>query len=651
VAIGCADPEVGEELKRILARNGWSAFHPAGPVGTDPLIKWWRAFTRWMRTPEFARFAELLAFPQSGKLVGGSRYQKSAAIHRLMDSAMVRDIDDLRHQLADNPDFASHGNESRAAELRAEAQTLLDAANSMESWRSSYLGRDFLQTTRKLIEIIADPDAPAAQAIEAWLVRAEPMIRRLRKPATFWLDLMLSSIPSAPPTPPDDRVIDIQGWLEVFHEPGRHLILCGLNEGRVPARPAGETWLGEPARKRLGLITADSRAARDAWLFHSMTRARMNSEHGSVSLICGKTSVGGDALLPSRLLLTGQGETLARHVKILFDEVEPPDAALRREPDDWLWRPPAIESPRLPSATGLRDYLQCPFRFYLKHVLRMQKPDPLRGEWNARDFGNIVHKTLENWGRKHELHDGTEDEIASHLIDEADRIITTLFHGKPPLAVRLQREAMHQRLRWTARVLAGIQAEGWEIIDTEKTIAIPVSGDRHIRGTIDRIDRHRETGAIRIIDYKTGSLPERKSGTVEAAHRINVTRAVAKRLAHLPGDCPAWHHTHDAKGKPREVVWQNLQLPLYAAAIAVDRQTLPQPCYLTIGNTFESVALHVWDRFGQAEIDSAMECAEWIIDRIERRVFFPPAAKVTYDDFEDLAAGAALREVVEWENP
>ena len=645
VAIGCPDPEVGEEIARALGDSGWPAFHPARPARGDSLLTWWRVFAGWLRTADFATLAELLAFAESGRLVSGARFRKSATLHRIMDQAMVRDAADLRHQLEHNPDFVHHPDEEKAAAMREQATGLLESATAMESWRASYQAGDFLQTTRKLLDIIADPQSATTRAMRDWLDRAGPMIRNHGKPAGFWLDLMLAAIPAAPATPPDDRVIDIQGWLEVFHEPGGHLVLCGLNEGRVPAKATGESWLGEPARALLGLITADARAARDAWLFQAMIVPRL-SGNGGVTLLCGKSSAGGDALLPSRLLLTGGGESLARHVKHLFRSIEPPDAGLRRLPDDWKWSVPAVAPARLPSATALGDYLACPFRFYLKHVLRMRRPEPGRGEWNARDFGNIIHKTLENWGRNHDAHAASAEAIAAHLIDEAERLIAVQFHGRPPLAVLLQRDAMRQRLRWTAAILAESHADGWVIIATEKSIGLAVAGGRHISGTIDRIDRHRESGAIRIVDYKTGNLPALKTGQVEAAHRANATSAVIKRSAHLPEDAPAWHQAPDAKGRTRDLVWKNLQLPLYVAAIASDHDTLPVPCYLTIGSTRDRVALHAWDHFTRDDMESAMACASWIIGRIDQGVFMPPAENPLHDDYEVLAARASLAELV-----
>ena len=644
VAIGCPDPEVGEELARALRDAGWPAFHPAGPAPGDPLLTWWRVFAEWLRGADFATLAELLAFPQSGRLIRGARFQKSTALHRIMDQAMVRDAADLRHQLDHNPDFAHHPDAEKAAAMRARATTLLDAAENMEKWKSGIQSVDFAETARTLLGIIADPQSATTQAMHDWLDRAEPMIRNLGKPARFWIDLMLAAMPATPATPPDERVIDIQGWLEVFHEPGSQLVLCGLNEGRVPAKATGESWLGEPAREHLGLITADARAARDAWLFQTVITPRLGG-NGGVALLCGKSSAGGDALLPSRLLLTGSGESLARHVKHLFRSIEPPDAGLRRLPDDWVWKPPAIALTRLPSATALGDYLACPFRFYLKHVLRMRRPEPERGEWNARDFGNIIHKTLENWGKNSAAHSASPESIAAQLIDEAERLIALQFHGRPPLAVLLQRDAMRQRLRWTARILAETHAAGWDILATEEKIEIPVTGGRHVFGMIDRIDRHRESGAIRIIDYKTGNLSDRKTGQVEAAHRATATAAAIKRLAHLPDDSPAWHQAADAKGRSRDMIWKNLQLPLYVAAIAKDHVSLPEPCYLAIGNSRDRVALYAWDQFTRADIDAAMACANWIIGRIDQGIFMPPAESPTYDDYEPLAAGTSLADL------
>ena len=47
------------------------------------------------------------------------------------------------------------------------------------------------------------------------------------------------------------------------------------------------------------------------------------------------------------------------------------------------------------SVTQFIDYLRCPFRFYLKHVLRMEPFDAARDEMDARGFGSLIHDSIE----------------------------------------------------------------------------------------------------------------------------------------------------------------------------------------------------------------------------------------------------------------
>jgi len=40
----------------------------------------------------------------------------------------------------------------------------------------------------------------------------------------------------------------------------------------------------------------------------------------------------------------------------------------------------------------------CPFRFYLKHALRMGRVEPEKAELDARDFGTLLHGALQQMG-------------------------------------------------------------------------------------------------------------------------------------------------------------------------------------------------------------------------------------------------------------
>jgi ATP-dependent helicase/nuclease subunit B len=475
----------------------------------------------------------------------------------------------------------------------------------------------------------------AANAMADWLAEAAPLMEQVKRGAGFWIELILSEFPCPTPLPPEGRVIDVQGWLEIYHEPGRHLVLCGMNDGKVPARSGGEPWLSEASRERLGLIKDADRAARDAFLYQSMVEARRDG--GRVDVICGKSGAGGESLLPSRLLLAASREELPSRVKALFKEVEVPEAGLRWHAD-WKWKPRTLEAPQRLNVTSLGDYLTCPFRYYLKHGVRMQSPETGRGEWNARDFGNAAHEVLERWGRDTEARE-LEKPTAIHewLSAELDRVVAEWFGKRVPLAVRIQTEALRQRLLWLARVQAANRLEGWEVVDVERKVELPV-GEAWIIAKIDRIDRHRETGRLRVLDYKTGTVKG-----VEEAHRKKLSTS-SKLPAHLGLDCPAVY-AGEEKGKASSFLWLNLQLPLYAAALVARGEPLPAPCYLTLSATEAEVAIHEWKGFETADLDAALTCADWVAAQIANGIFWPPAERVTHDDYAVLAAGRTFEEM------
>lgn len=630
LALGSADTEVGDELARAFTREGWPAFHPAAAVVTSGLARWFKLWSAWLAEPTLAAMGDLLTLPETGVLVHGKRAQKAKRLAELRNRWMVMRTADLRRRIDAETFRNDHDQES--------AEAVCAAAEALEKWRANFLGGEFLPCIESLLETLGR-SGPATlensrQMLE-WLTTAAPMIRQVKRKPVFWIELMLSELPSPAPLPPEGRVIDVQGWLELFHEPGSHLVLCGMNEGKVPARSGGEPWLSETIRERLGLIKDADRAARDAYLYQAMWEARRDG--GRVDVICGKSGAGGESLLPSRLLLAARREELPERVKLLFKEVEPPEAGLRWQAD-WQWKPRAAALPLRLNVTSLGDYLACPFRYYLKHVLKMQAPETGRAEWNARDFGNVAHEVLELWGRDTEARN-FDDPAAIHewLSLELDRIVAAQFDTRAPLAVKIQTEALRQRFLWLARVQAAERAAGWEIVDVERKVEIPVGGAM-IVAKIDRIDRHRESGMLRVIDYKTGQVDG-----VEKAHRKKITAATV-----LPGhygmEDPVVH-VGEEKGKSVNFRWHNLQLPLYAAAVAGREGEIPVPCYFTLGATEADVAIHEWADFQTDDLSAAQSCADWVAAQIAAGIFWPPAEKLTYDDYQILSAGRKLEEI------
>jgi ATP-dependent helicase/nuclease subunit B len=630
VALGSADTATGAELARVFTRHGWPAFHPAAERVTSGLARWFQVWSGWLTDPKLAVLADLLALPETNVLVGGRRAELAYHLSRLRNDWMAIRPDDLRHRIVTH--------RFRSVARRESAQEILHAAAALEKWRGDFLNGNFTETMASLLETLGHTGAETnaeGTAMIAWLAEAAHLMSQVKYGPGFWIDLMLAAIPPPTPQPPDGRVIDVQGWLELFFEPGKHLVLCGMNEGMVPARNAGDPWLGEAAGKQLGLIVNANRAARDAYLYQAMLEARRRD--GRADVICAKSGTDGESLLPSRLLLAADRADLPARVRFLFRGIEPPEAGLRWHAD-WQWHPRKAEAPQRIHVTSLATYLACPLRFYLKHAVGMQSLEPDRVEWNSRDFGNVAHEVLEKWGRDPDARDLTQpDALTAWLSAELDRIVAEWFGPRIPLAVRIQSEVLRQRLAWLAHVQAASRADGWEIIDVEAKIEIPI-GEATVVGKIDRIDRHRDHGALRIIDYKTGKVKG-----VESEHRQKITAATVIP-AHLAGNSPAVHDGV-ANGKPVDFLWRNLQLPLYALAVSNRDSCVPTPCYFTLGATAADVAIHAWEDFAATDIEAARACTEWIVGQIAAGIFWPPAEALRYDDFAVLAAGRTCEEM------
>jgi ATP-dependent helicase/nuclease subunit B len=623
IALGSADDEAGSALAHLLTHQGWPAFHPASKQPLPALQRWLSAWKNWLTRPNCRNLAALLTLPESASLITGNRADILLALNQYRDRHPVIEPDAIVDRLTST--------------ARDELHMLRDDIASLISHRESFLKTAFPQAMHQHLDLIgidADTSADTLSGITDFIEAASPLFTSLKRSHLFWLQMVISEIPRPTAQPPADRTIDIQGWLELLYEPGKHLLITGMNEAFIPARPSGEPWLSEKIREALKLNALKDRQARDAFLLHAMIR--MREVHGSTHLFCGKNGTNGETYLPSSLLLKVSESQLVTTVTNLFREIEPPEANLNWT-RDLIWQTPKVEIPDKLSVTAFSDYLACPFRFYLKHIVRASIPEPDRREMNHRDFGSITHKVLEIWGKDTDARKISDSKnLIAYLDDALHRTIFGQFGNQPPLAIRIQAHSIRQRLAWFASRQIESVLEGWEIIDAERKISFDYAGLK-INGTIDRIDRHRETGQLRVIDYKTGKVEK-----TESQHRKKIT-ANTQIPPHISESSPAIHESADGKASAK-FLWKNLQLPLYALAESENSNGVPIPCYIKLGSTDTEVGFVEWSSFFQEDLESAQSCMEWIVDSIQQRIFWPPASKVQYDDYALLFQNEHLKE-------
>ena len=400
--------------------------------------------------------------------------------------------------------------------------------------------------------------------------------------------------------------VDLLGWLELLWEDAPHLVVTGLNDGRVPETVAGDPFLPEALRAQLGLKTNEARFARDAYLLAALAASRAAA--GRLDLLVGKVSAAGDPLRPSRLLLACAEEELPRRVAALF---RPLAAARPGLPWRRAWRltPPVVSPPARVAVTAFRDYLRCPFRFYLKHVLQMETVDPFKSELDALDFGTLCHAALEAMGREAALRDCTDAAVLREfLLADVDRRARDRYGAELTLPLIVQLESARQRLARAAEVQAGQRAAGWVIEHVERKFELAL-GAVTVSGKIDRIERNAGTGEVRVIDYKTSD----KGVPPRAAHVRSARRAET---------APDWAR-FTVGGK--ELVWTDLQLPLYLEALAGEFGVAAGAGYFNLPKAVGETALAPWEDYDAAWRAAARRGAEGVAAGVTAGIFWPPA--------------------------
>ncbi len=615
LAIGVADAEVAPGLEHALRNRGLAPFNPAGrPRRQDALFPLLAALAALVREPAFETMQALARCPDFIALVGqrlGSTF--SAA-------QMLQELDEVHARHLSPTMVAALAHTAARPMARAAMEVAVELRERLLDGRFPDNASAVLATIFQARRVAGG--SALAESAEAWMdVLRETAAARDQFPglgAADWWDLALARFgASARFESRPAGALDLLGWLELLWEDAPHLVVTGLNDGRVPETVTGDAFLPEALRGWLGLKTNEARYARDAYLLAALVASR--ARDGRLDLLVGKASAAGDPLRPSRLLLRCADEALPARVAALFRPAPArrPGHSWRRA---WPLAPPVAPPPTRVSVTAFRDYLRCPFRFYLKHVLRMETVDPFKTELDALDFGTLCHAALEAMGLEPTLRDAVDPAaLREFLRATIDQRARARYGAEWPLPLIVQVESARQRLARAAEVQAEQRAAGWVIEHVERKFELAI-GAITVSGKIDRIERG-PGGAVRVIDYKTSD----KGITPVAAHVRGVRREET---------APAWARFSIGG---REYVWTDLQLPLYLEALTGEFGAAVIAGYFNLPKAVGETGLHVWSDYDDAWRAAARRCAEGAAAGIAAGRFWPPAEIAAREEDDALA--------------
>ena len=351
------------------------------------------------------------------------------------------------------------------------------------------------------------PDGEAAGLLFHNLLEAVLGLPEI-EPASYPALLRTLAMKTPVRPPARHRAIAILGPLEARLQRFDLTILGGLNEGTWPASVAADPWFSRSMRRTLGLEQPERRIGLAAHDFAGLAA-------GPQVLFTRALKAEGVPTIASRWLqrLTQLtlGLGLEKKLQAPTDYLAMARSFAAVTPGPRIRRPaptPAVAArPRRLSVTEIETWLRDPYAIYARHVLRLRKLDALDEDVGPLERGTVFHRALELFVSRYP--GALPADALDRLIAIADEVFIA---AQIPAA---------QRAIWRPRF---ISAAEWFVAQEQvrrgniATSHVEISGRLSfeapagvflLTGKADRIDLLAGGGAA-ILDYKTGSLPEKK---------------------------------------------------------------------------------------------------------------------------------------------
>ena len=158
------------------------------------------------------------------------------------------------------------------------------------------------------------------------------------------------------------------------------------------------------------------------------------------------------------------------------------------------------------SASSLGTFAECERRWYYRYVCAAVED---RGS-SASFYGTAFHWALERFHEEYARIDPARRDLLERKLESY--LATAFERFRSGFETTVEYELQKRRAKRTGRryldwLVERTRAHPFEIVGTEATVQLELGGHTFV-GYIDRLDRDDASGAVTVVDYKTGSIAE-----------------------------------------------------------------------------------------------------------------------------------------------
>ncbi|QZE14476.1 PD-(D/E)XK nuclease family protein [Halosquirtibacter laminarini] len=310
--------------------------------------------------------------------------------------------------------------------------------------------------------------------------------------------------------------VQVMGILETRLLDFENVVVLSMNEGSMPKASGSNSVIPYNLRRAFELPSVEEKCAIYSYYFY-----RLLQHPKTVQLVYNSTTDGMNNGERSRYLYQLQmqyGYSIPeKTITYEVGSIDTKEIVVPKDESVMQRMSPYLDGKRTLSPSALNGYLDCPLRFYFRYVANVMPSEEVAEEVDARLFGNIYHKVMEDlykpWmnqvvSKEMFLKLAKDDKrldatILSAFRTEYFKVENAIVQGRNVLVFEIVKKYVKKTITVDSDH-APMTILGLEV-KKKKSISI-FDGKYHIfiGGTIDRVDE--VDGKLRIIDYKSGTV-------------------------------------------------------------------------------------------------------------------------------------------------